>query len=154
MKKIGNSKYQCSGVEEIVLVSNKENDNSEWSWKDMADSVIKRSVTVPEATHAAICNKNNWLKKILSWHSGISPIYFFFKEFNVACCNIEDSIGRDEWKIQGTTEIASEHMSIHVPVANFFMMLQMEGSICKTHKKQKRLVLTSSPKTIKDKLLL
>lgn len=52
MKKIGNSKYQCSGVQEIFLVSNKENDNLEWSWKDTADSVIKRSVIVPEATHA------------------------------------------------------------------------------------------------------
>lgn len=29
-------------------------------------------------------------------------------------------------------------MSMHVPVDNFFMLLQTEGSICKAHKKQKK----------------
>lgn len=68
MKKIGNSKYQCSCVQEIVLVSDKEDDNLECSWKGMDDSVIKRSVIIPEATHAAICDKNNWLRRRMSWH--------------------------------------------------------------------------------------
>lgn len=67
-KNNGNSKYQRFCVQEIVLVFDKEDDNSECSWKGMDDSVIKSGVIIPEATHAAICHKNNWLRKRMSWH--------------------------------------------------------------------------------------
>lgn len=44
VKKIGNNKYMCSNIQEIILVSEKEDDNLECSWKGIDDSVIKRTV--------------------------------------------------------------------------------------------------------------
>lgn len=67
-KKIGNNKYLCSFVQKIVLVSEEEDENLECSWKGIDYSIIKRTVIIPKATHAAICDKNNWLRKSMSWH--------------------------------------------------------------------------------------
>lgn len=66
-KKIGNNKYLCSYIQEIILVSEKEDDNLECSWKGIDDSIIKRAV-IPKATHTAVCDKSNWLRKSMSWH--------------------------------------------------------------------------------------
>lgn len=47
-KKIGNNKYLCTYVQEIVLVAEKEDDNSECSWKAIDDSITKRTVIIPK----------------------------------------------------------------------------------------------------------
>lgn len=67
-KKIGNNKYLRSCVQEIVLVSEKEDDNLECSWKGIDYSIIEKTVNIQKAIHAAICDKNNWLRKSMSWH--------------------------------------------------------------------------------------
>lgn len=51
-----------------LLVSDKEDDNSEYIWRHMDDAVIKRIVTIPEIPHTVICDKNDWLRKRMCWH--------------------------------------------------------------------------------------